>query len=825
MIGSVFSHYRIVEKIGEGGMGEVYRAEDLRLPRSVAIKILPERALKSPERRERFIREARAASSLNHPGIIHVYDVDEANGCLFIAMEYVEGRTLSRIIEESAPSCEEILEIAIQVGEGLEAAHDHGIIHRDVKPSNIVVAEEGFVKILDFGLAKLLGNASAAEIAEGTSPDEVSTRAPNLTRHGQLIGTVLYMSPELALGEPVDVRSDVFSFGAVLYEMATRRLPFLGASEVAILDQVIHVQPPPLDTAAPHMPAELGRIVSKAMEKRPENRYQTVQEMVVDLRRLRRDLSADGEQPTGERPARVRPDRSRGPTALRAAVWAVLAVSLAAAAAVAVDRSRDGAAEATGRVQRAVAVLPFATRGEDAGNRYLTEGVTEGVVVDLSRISGLKVLAPPSDAPEGEARDPLELARGLGADLVVDGNVHRAAGQVRVTARLRDVGSGEILWAEIIDRSLDGLFDLQDEISHKIARALEIRLTRRELAQIKRVPTTSLRAYDLYLQGRELSRRRTESDLLIAVSLYEQALRMDSEFALAHAGLADAFSVALMNSWNLGPAARERAEQSSRKAIVLEPTLPEAHVSQGLVAALDGDLEGGIRKIRHAISLQEGGQTRHRFGLHSGPESAVAHHWLSMLYKRQGHYDLAATEGKLALALDPELHLARLNLAHVAILADRPEEAVERMGSLLKVDPDATRARIVLAWAQIRQGKPQEAIRTLDAASESSPDDPLIAGLRGLALVVAGDQQGAKAAARRSAALSSGAPSSMADYAIACVHARTNSPEEALTYLARALEAGRQSLSTIISGAYVRKDPALEPLKGDPRFSKLVASF
>jgi adenylate cyclase len=468
-----------------------------------------------------------------------------------------------------------------------------------------------------------------------------------------------------------------------------------------------------------------------------------------------------------------------------------------------------------GRVQRTVAVLPFATRGEEAGNRYLTEGVTEGVVVDLSRISGFKVLAPPSGAPGGEARDPLELARGLGADLMVDGNVHRAGGQVRVTARLRGVESGEILWAEIIDRSLDGLFDLQDEISHKIARALEIRLTRREQAQIDRDPTTSLRAYDLYLRGRESSRRRTESDLLMAVSLYEQALRMDSEFALAHAGLADAFSVALMNSWSLGPAARERAEQSSRKAIVLEPTLPEAHVSQGLVAALDGDLGGGIRAILRAISRE--------------PGYAVGHHWLSMLYKRQGHYDLAAAEGKLALHLDPELHLARLNLAHVAILDGRPEEAVERMGSLLKVDPDATRARIIMAWAQIRQGKPREAIRTLDTAAKFSPDDPLIAGLRGLALVVAGDQQGAKAAARRSAALSSGAPSSMADYAIACVHARTNSPEEALKYLARALEAGRQSLSTIISGAYVREDPALEPLRRDPgfsdRFSRMVESF
>ncbi|HXI02766.1 MAG TPA: serine/threonine-protein kinase, partial [Candidatus Saccharimonadales bacterium] len=230
MIGRVLSHYRVIEKIGEGGMGEVYRAEDLRLPRSVAVKILPDRALRSAERRERFVREARAASSLSHPGIVHIYDIGETDDRLFIAMEYVEGRTLSQIIAERRLSCEEILEIAIQVGEALEAAHHHGIIHRDIKPSNIVVAPEGFVKILDFGLAKLLGGAeSLTEVGS----DEASTRAPSLTREGQLIGTVLYMSPELALGEAVDARSDIFSFGAVLYEMASGRLPFQGTSEAA----------------------------------------------------------------------------------------------------------------------------------------------------------------------------------------------------------------------------------------------------------------------------------------------------------------------------------------------------------------------------------------------------------------------------------------------------------------------------------------------------------------------------------------------------------------------------------------------------------------
>ncbi len=811
MIGRVLSHYRIVEKIGEGGMGEVYRAEDLRLPRSVAIKILPDRALRSPERRERFIREARAASSLNHPGIVHIYDIDDSEGRLFIAMEYVEGRTLSQLIEEDRRSCDEILEVAIQVGEAVEAAHDHGIIHRDIKPSNIIVAEEGFVKILDFGLAKLLDPGAEAGLSSPATPDEASTRAPNLTRDGQLIGTVLYMSPELALGEEIDVRSDIFSFGAVLYELATGRLPFLGASEVAILDQVIHKQPPPLQEAAPGFPSEFSRIVSKAMEKKAENRYQTIEEMVVDLRRLRRELSAAAADPgaAGRGMEGWRPSTWRAPTVLRAAIWTLLAVGLAAAAAVAVDRAGTSASPV--RVERAMAILPFIGRGLDGKDGYFAEGITEGIIVDLSRIAGLRILAPPAGSEPAADADPIEVARHLEADLLLEGNVHREGGQVRVSARLRETADGEILWAEIIDRPLERLFDLQDEISEKIARALEIRLTTSERARISEAPTSSLRAYDLYLRARELSRRRTESDMLRAVSLYDQALRLDPNFALSWAGLSDAYSVSLMYGWSLGEGIRDRAEEAGRRAIELDATLPEAHISNGLVAALDGDVEGGIRRILHAISLE--------------PESAVGHHWLSMLYKREGRYEEAETEGRLALALDPGFHLARLNLAHIAILAGRPAEARERMVSLLRDDPDAAYAKIVLAWALIRQGEARAAVGTLEEAARATPDDPLVAALQGLALLAAGDRSGAKAAAARAAALSSGRPMPMADYAIACVRAQTGSGEEALEFLARALEAGRQSLSTVISGAYVRNDPVLAPLRSDPRFQKMVASF
>jgi len=555
------------------------------------------------------------------------------------------------------------------------------------------------------------------------------------------------------------------------------------------------------------MPEDLDRIIAKALEKKAENRYQTVEEMVVDLRRLKRDVASEESRAGAGGTASGSASRMPG-SILRAAVWSLLAVALAIVAAIAVDRNGNGTA---GRIRRSVAVIPFATRGAAGDTAYFTAGVTEGVIVDLSRIAGLTILAPPIVEEAGRLTDPLDMARELGADLVLDGSVRREGGQVRVTAQLRESGNGEILWAEIIDRPLEGVFDLQDEISRRIARALEIRLTRAETARIASTPTSSLRAYDLYLRGRDLSRRRTEADLLRAGSLYEQALRIDPDFALAQAGLADAYSVSLMYGWSLGEGARERAGEASRRAIELDPTLPEAHISMGLLAAIDGDLEGGIRRVLHAISLE--------------PESAVAHHWLSMLYKRQGSYERAATEGKIALALDPALILSRVNLAHVAILAGRPEEAEERMRSLLEVEPDAAYARIVLAWAQIRLGNPAEAVATLADAAKGDPDDPLVAGMRGLALIASGDRAGAGEAARRAAALVTGRPSPMAEYAIACVLANTGSRDEAFGHLTRALEGGRRSLATVISPAYVREDPVLAPLHSDPRFARLVAAF
>ncbi len=793
MIGTVLSHYRIVEKIGEGGMGEVYRADDLRLPRSVAVKILPEKALASPERRERFVREARAASSLNHPGIVHIYDIDESEGRLFIAMEYVAGRTVSELLEERSMDLHEILKIGVEAGEALAAAHAHGIVHRDVKPSNIMLAEEGFVKILDFGLAKLLRDGE-----HDVPPDDASTRAPNLTRHGQLIGTVLYMSPELALGETVDHRSDVFSFGAVLYEMASRRLPFTGPSEVAILDKILHAPPDDLSGLAPDLPDSFLTIVAKAMEKRPEDRYQSVDDLVVDLRRVQREIETlPGKISAGARPAR----------AVRwGLLWAALAVTIAVGAATLMDRA-GGRPGPAGRPTRSVAVFPFKNADGDPNGRYFSEGITEGIILDLSRIAGLRILAPPGGALSSE-EDSLEAGRRLDADLMLEGTVRREGGRIRVFCSLLHVSDGQVLWTERIDRPFGGVFELQDEVSRRIAQALEIRLTRDEHAQIARIPTRNLLAYDLYLQGRELVKRRTEPALKRAVALFERALEQDPEFALAWAGLANAYSVATVYGWDLGEGAREKAMEASERAIELDRTLAEAHITRGVAAAVDGDLAGGISRALHAVSL--------------APDSPFARHWLSVLYKIEGRYEEAEKEGRLALELDPELGVAHLNLAHIAILSGHPEAAEERMRAVTNARPELLLARVLLAWAQIRQGETRQALETLAAAGVIAPEDPLVAGMRGLALAVAGEEEGARAEASRAVQLSAEAPSALADYAVAGIYALTGSPGEAFSYLRRALEAGTRDLWFVVPGDYVREDPHLASLRTDPRFEELV---
>ncbi|HZE90053.1 MAG TPA: protein kinase, partial [Verrucomicrobiae bacterium] len=587
MIGTNLSHYKIVEKIGEGGMGEVYRAEDQRLPRSVAIKILPDRALGSPERRERFIREARAASTLSHPGIVHVYDVDESQGHLFIAMEYVAGRTVSALIEAGPMALDEILRIGVEVAEALSAAHAHGIVHRDVKPSNILVADEGFVKVFDFGLAKLLGPRD-----EGSTPDDASTRAPNLTRYGQLIGTVLYMSPELALGETVDHRSDIFSFGAVLYEMTTARLPFSGTSEVAIIDQILHGAPPPMADVRDDLPGGFVNVVSKAMEKRAENRYQSMEEILVDLRHLRRDAEAG----VSVKPRRslagfgftTRPRMSR----LRGAIWGAVALVAAVAAALVIDRGATATPRAAERRERSVAVLPFENASVDAESRYFSDGVTEGIIVDLSRIANLKVVMPPATSPPASA-DTLGLARRLSVETLLEGSVRRDASTVRVSARLRSVPEGRVLWADKYTRGMSDVFGLQDEVSHRIAQALEIELTRTESERIARVPTTNLKAYDAYLRGRELLKQRRPQETRDAIAQFEQARTLDPNYAEAFSGLADAYAVGLMYGWDVGEGATDHADEASRQAITLDPTLAEAHLSRGVVAALEGDMEGG----------------------------------------------------------------------------------------------------------------------------------------------------------------------------------------------------------------------------------------
>jgi len=785
MIGQTISHYRIVEQLGAGGMGVVFKAQDSRLERAVALKFLPENLAQQPQALERFRREARAASALNHPGICTIYDIGEQDGRAFIAMEFIDGETLRSHIHGKALPVEELLELGIQIAEALEAAHSEGIIHRDIKPANIFVTKRGRAKVLDFGLAKLVPKGIA--LADD-DPGGESTGSTSIA--GIISGTPSYMSPEQVRGDTLDARTDIFSLGLVLYEMATGRQAFAGGTGGAIIEAVLTRPPVSVCSVNPDIPLALEAIIEKALHKNREQRYQHAAEILADLQQLKRDIDSG------------RRDQAGDSASLLASTSGPISSTVASTSRASTQQTGSFRAPRVAKTIDSLAVLPFENLSRDPENDYLSDGITGSLINNLATVPKLRVMAQSTVFRyKGRGIDPQVVGRELNVRAVLTGKMMQSGGSLRIGTELVDVATGSQLWGAQFDRKPGDIFVIQDEISSEISGKLRLQLTRAEKKRLIKRHTEDAEAYRLYLQGRHHWNRWTEEGFYRAIGYFQQAIQKDPSYALAYAGVADSYVLLGWNSYLPPKDAFPKGKAAAMASLEIATDLGEAHTDLAAVLWL--------------------------------------HDW---------QWPEAQKEFQRALELNPCYPTANHYYAECLMTLGRNTEALTRMKKSLELDPLSLIINVAIGWAYYHARQYDEAVAQLLRTVELDPNYPMTCWILGLVYRKTARYDLAISAGEKAVNLSGGSPLMRA--ALAQTFATAGAPQEAIQILDdlqklakeryvvphffagiyaglgdhdRALEYLEKSYAEHCHWLiYLHIDPSMDDLRNDPRFQDLL---